>query len=160
MVSYWSKLLLHENLGTLTTGIYLATKHRFNLSNITSRSRYFKWVYEIKSILDSTGNSEIWNSQDSVNRNWFIKAINQKLRDAFLSDWYKNVDEDLNYRLFKHKFELEPYLINTSIRGGFRKFCHRCYNFVNRHNRLLYYTLIERAIFLLYNDAKTMHEKK
>ena len=44
--------------------------------------------------------------------------------------------------------------------GGFRKFCHRCYNFVNRHNRLLYYTLIERATFLLYNDAKTMHEKK
>ena len=78
MVSYWSKLLLHENLGTLTTSIYLATKHRFNLSNITSRPRYFQWVYEIKSILDSTGNSEIWNSQDSINRNWFIKATNQK----------------------------------------------------------------------------------
>ena len=46
------------------------------------------------------------------------------------------------------------------IRGGFRKFCHRCYNFVNRHNRLLYYALNERATFLLYNDAKTMHEKK
>ena len=46
------------------------------------------------------------------------------------------------------------------LRGGFRKFCHRCYNFVNRHNRLLYYALIERATFLLYNDAKTMHEKK
>ena len=46
------------------------------------------------------------------------------------------------------------------IRGGFRKFCHRCYNFVNRHNRLLYYALIERATFLLYNDAKTMHENK
>ena len=47
-----------------------------------------------------------------------------------------------------------------ALRGGFRKFCHRYYNFVNRHNRLLYYTLIERATFLLYNDAKTMHEKK
>ena len=50
--------------------------------------------------------------------------------------------------------------IKGKIRGGFRKFCHRCYNFVNRHNRLLYYALIERATFLLYNDAKTMHEKK
>ena len=48
----------------------------------------------------------------------------------------------------------------VKIRGGFRKFCHRCYNFVNRHNRLLYYTLIERATFLLYNDAKRMHERK
>ena len=28
---------------------------------------------------------------------------------------YKNVDEDLNYRLFKHKFKLEPYLINTTL---------------------------------------------
>ena len=35
----------------------------------------------------------------------------------------------------------------------------RCYNFVNRHGRLLYYTLIERATFLLYNDAKIMHER-
>ena len=49
---------------------------------------------------------------------------------------------------------------NFNVRGGFRKFCHRCYNFVNRHNRLLYDALIERATFLLYNDAKTMHEKK
>ena len=45
------------------------------------------------------------------------------------------------------------------LRGWFRKFCHRCYNFVNIHDRLLYYTLIERATFLLYNDAKTMHEQ-
>ena len=52
------------------------------------------------------------------------------------------------------------FLTYLGIRGGFRKFCHRCYNFVNRHNRLLYYTLIERATFLLYNDAKTMQEKK
>ena len=48
---------------------------------------------------------------------------------------------------------------NFLIRGWVRKFCHRCYNFVNRHNRLLYYTLIERATCLLYNDAKRMHER-
>ena len=47
----------------------------------------------------------------------------------------------------------------NALRGWFRKFCHRCYNFVNIHDRLLYYTLIERATFLLYNDAKTMHEQ-
>ena len=46
-----------------------------------------------------------------------------------------------------------------TVRGWVRKFCHRCYNFVNRHDRLLYYTLIERATFLLYNDAKRMHER-
>ena len=46
-----------------------------------------------------------------------------------------------------------------TIRGWVRKFCQRCYNFVNRHDRLLCYTLIERAAFLLYNDAKIMHER-
>ena len=46
-----------------------------------------------------------------------------------------------------------------SLRGWVRKFCHRCYNFVNRHDRLMYYTYIERATFLLYNDAKRMHER-
>ena len=50
-------------------------------------------------------------------------------------------------------------LLFSRVRGWVRKFCHRCYNFVNRHDKLLYYTLIERATFLLYNDAKGMHER-
>ena len=29
--------------------------------------------------------------------------------------------------------------IKTYIRGWVRKFCHRCYNFVYRHDRLLYF---------------------
>ena len=45
------------------------------------------------------------------------------------------------------------------IRGWVRKFCHRYYNFVNKHDRWLYYTLIERATFLLYNDVKIMPER-
>ena len=45
------------------------------------------------------------------------------------------------------------------LRGWVRKFCHRYYKFVNRHDRLLYYTLIESATFLLYNDAKRMPER-
>ena len=49
--------------------------------------------------------------------------------------------------------------IIIGLRGWVRKFCHRCYNFVNRHDRLMYYTLIERATFLLYNDAQRMHER-
>ena len=45
------------------------------------------------------------------------------------------------------------------VRGWVKKFCHRCFNFVNRHDILLYYTSIERATFLLYNDAKIMPER-
>ena len=43
---------------------------------------------------------------------------------------------------------------HLGLRGWVRKFCHRYYNFVNKHDRLLYYTLTERATFLLYNDVK------
>ena len=43
------------------------------------------------------------------------------------------------------------------IRGWVRKFCHRCFNFINRHE--MYYTLIERVIFLLYHNAKIMSER-
>ena len=31
---------------------------------------------------------------------------------------------------------------------------------ITRHDRLLYYTLIKRATFLLYNDAKIIQERK
>ena len=48
-------------------------------------------------------------------------------------------------------------LSSLFVRGWVRKFCHRCYNCVNRHDRLLYYTFIERATSLLYNDAKIVH---
>ena len=68
----------------------------------------------------------------------------------------------------KHNFFLTWFIISEmdgvsrildfGLRGWVRKFCHRWYNFVNRHDRLLYYTLIERATFLLYNDAKIMPE--
>ena len=51
------------------------------------------------------------------------------------------------------------FLLQGQIRGWARKFCHRCYNFIYRHDRLLYYTLIERAKYLLYNDAKIMHDR-
>ena len=47
----------------------------------------------------------------------------------------------------------------VTVRGWVRKFCHRLYNFVRRHDRLLYHTLMERATFLLYNDAKLMSER-
>ena len=45
------------------------------------------------------------------------------------------------------------------VRGWVRKFCHRYYKVVNKHGRLLHYTLIERATFLLYNDVKIMPQR-
>ena len=88
-----------------------------------------------------------------------IHIPNDKIVDPYFFVW-PSYAPFLSYVPLKTKFEKLVCKISQKVRGGFRKFCHRCYNFVNRHNRLLYYTLIERATFLLYNDAKTMHEKK
>ena len=72
--------------------------------------------------------------------------------DLLLKTWQMN-DKKLTVIFGENSHKI-------AIRGWFRKFCHtRCYYFVNIHDRLLYYTLIERATFLLYNDAKTMHEQ-
>ena len=51
----------------------------------------------------------MWNTHNLINKIWFTKAINQKLRDIFHSEWYQKVDTDPNYRLFKHKFEFKQY---------------------------------------------------
>ena len=64
-----------------------------------------------------------------------------------------------NYPGDKYKNNINSEVF-PNIRGWVRKFCHRCYIFVNRHDKLLYDTLIERATFLLYNDAKRMPERK
>ena len=45
------------------------------------------------------------------NKIWLTKAIKQKYSDILLNDWYSKVGSDTNYRIFKHKCELETYLM-------------------------------------------------
>ena len=66
---------------------------------------------------------------------------------AYAGCWFPDAEAQIR---FDQHFEL---------RGCVRKFCHRYYNFVNKHDRLLYNTLIERATFLLYDDVKIMPER-
>ena len=81
---------------------------------------------------------------DSTNRLYFF---------SFQYDKGDKVHLNLVYNTYIHTY------IHTYIRGWVRKFCHRYYNFVNKHDRLLYYTLTERATFLLYNDVKIIPVK-
>ena len=71
---------------------------------------YFKWVHSTKNLLDNAGFNGIWNSHDIINKTWLTKAFKQKMCDIFVSDWYQKVDNNSNYRLFKHTFEFETYL--------------------------------------------------
>ena len=75
----------------------------------------------------------------------------------FPVQWGQKEKGDMQYmqykrvRLWPCKIDLNP-PVTLCYEGGSES----CYNFVNRHDKLLYYTLIERATFHLYNDAKIM----
>ena len=110
MISYWGKLNSIENFGSLANSVYLVANSFYKYSNISSRSTYFKWINSIKEILCTSGYSGIWDSHVFPNKKWLSSAIKQRYTDPFLSDWYSKIDSNLNYRIFKHKFEFEEYL--------------------------------------------------
>ena len=95
---------------TWPVSIYLIARSYYTFSNISVNSKYFKWMNCIKHILCSSGYSGIWQTNIFPNKRWLASAIKQKYIDLFLNDWYNKVGSNINYRMFKHKFEFESYL--------------------------------------------------
>ena len=110
MISYWGNLNSEERFGSLANSIYLIARSYYTFSNISANSKYFKWIHCIKHILCSSGYSGIWQTNIFPNKRWLASAIKQKYIDLFLNDWYNKVGSNMNYRMFKHKFEFEHYL--------------------------------------------------
>jgi hypothetical protein len=69
---FWYKLVSSEN--KLSGKLYqlLLTLH-------SSGSNKFKWINYAKSILDDTGLSNIWNSQQNINIIFFKTTVKQRL---------------------------------------------------------------------------------
>ena len=106
MVSFWTKLL-GEDLSKISTLIY---HHARN----TDTGNTNKWLNYTKTILTQCGLSGFWDSQTVENPIWLTKSVNQKLKDLFINEWYsglENTSSSNAYTLFKHKFELENYLL-------------------------------------------------
>ena len=114
IISYWAKINSPESLGRLSNHIYSITHSIYKFSKITNRSHYFKWIHNVKNILCNYSYSGIWDSHTFDNKTWLTKAVKQKSKDTFLNEWYADVESDTNYRIFKHKFEFEPYLTQVS----------------------------------------------
>ena len=132
VISYWGKLNCPENFGTLSTLVYSAMKSFYINCHINSRSLYFKWVHNIKTILYNTGYSGIWDSHTFLNKLWLTKTVKQKLKDIFLNEWYKKVENDTNYKIFKHKFEFEYHLTSELS----NQCLHALISFRTRNHRL------------------------
>ena len=69
------------------------------------------WAYQIKTLLNELGLTYIWNHQDDWNVN--INTIKQRLIDTYKQTWYSNINNLSKLSkcsLFKHNFDMEPYL--------------------------------------------------
>lgn len=72
------------------------------------------WIEKIKSIFDSLGFSNIWDTQGQfLSNQWIIKAVERKLEDQFIQKWDQDIfnsPKTVSYRIFKTEFCLENYL--------------------------------------------------
>jgi hypothetical protein len=107
MLPYWIKILKSDN-NCIIKQVYRMLRNDAN-SNISYNSH--NWAYQIKTILENLGLSDLWINQD--NSVIVLPIIKQRLLDQYYQQWYSNINNSqrlLTYSRFKHSFNLEPYL--------------------------------------------------
>ena len=85
------------------------------------------WLNYVKAICNDCGLSQVWLSQEVVNPAWFRLTVEQQLKDQWITKWFSNLETKgicSNYKIFKHLFQMEDYLIklDKSERITFCKF--------------------------------------
>ena len=74
----------------------------------------FKWLENIKQLLDKNGFGNFWQLSNKINVKWLVLSFKQKLKDQFLQNWNSLVEKassGMNYRIFKDTFELNKYFM-------------------------------------------------
>ena len=99
----------------------------------------FKWITQIKSILENTGFSEVWTA-DSIDNDLFKIAFKQRCNDIFKQTWLTdmmNNSQCTEYRKMKELHEFENYLIELepSDRIALSKFRTRTHHLPVTHTR-------------------------
>ena len=107
MIRYWIKLLT-LNDSCLPKKIYCMLK------NDTDNGRTYNglnWAYQIKSMLDRIGLSNIWVQQFEITIPYNL--IKQRISDMYKQSWYSSINNSNRlemYSRFKHEFNMENYL--------------------------------------------------
>jgi hypothetical protein len=112
MISFWCKLV---NERKLSSEIYSIVLSNFKYLN----NHKFLWIEHVKNIFFECGLMNIWESHEFNNSKWLTLTIKQKLSDIFINEWYSNIENQSkcrSYKLFKHNFGFEKYLIETDYR--------------------------------------------
>ena len=72
-----------------------------------------KWVKNIKSILIETGNTDLWEQQDTIHSISIKNSIKQTLIDQNQQHWHSQLEHSnkgKSYAAFKDKICMEEYL--------------------------------------------------
>jgi hypothetical protein len=73
----------------------------------------FKWIRQVQSILNNTGNTYFWLNQNLIENRNIHKKIKRCLIDQFYQTWsglLRNSSKGRNYMIFKDAPIFEPYL--------------------------------------------------
>lgn len=121
MVSYWAKILISK--GEKLNRIMYSLLHQLDKNNIIKSD----WLLKIKEILNECGLYNLWIRQQVDNCNNLGKIVKEKLSANFESEWIEELNNSpkcYTYRIFKTKFQLEPYLLKLPFvfRKQFTKF--------------------------------------
>ena len=111
MINYWSRLIL----GKITKLSYLMYRCLLNLDTLGVYSS--PWIVYIKSIFNECGMTGVWLSQNITNPLWLKKAVEVKLKDLWITTWYRNLSTKSicsSYKMYKQVYVREGYLMNLS----------------------------------------------
>ncbi len=75
------------------------------------------WLTYIRNVCNECGMSNVWLSENVVNPTWFKRAIEQRLKDQWITSWNANlVSKSIcsSYKFYKDIYCFEHYLVNLT----------------------------------------------
>lgn len=138
MVNFWSKLASTDNpkLSVILCR-FMANKYVCSSSS-NPDSINFKWCDKIKSVLDNTGFSYVWELKSPTA--FFLSEFKQRCKDIFIQNWRIDMFNNSQcnvYRLFKSVPAIGNYLITLDDCHKYRivKFITRVHHLPVTYNR-------------------------
>ena len=86
LLGYWIRLIT----GRREKLAYVLYQCLFNLD--VSRMYTSPWLKEVKSVLNNCGMSGVWLQQEAPGPVWLRKAVEQRLRDHWITQWFCNIN--------------------------------------------------------------------
>ena len=111
MINYWTRLITGKNT-KLSYIIYTCLLQLYMSGIFIS-----PWLDCIRGICIECGLSGVWQSQTIGNVRWFLKTVEQRLKDLWISTWYRNIITKgicSSYSVYKEVYGIEEYLVKLA----------------------------------------------